>query len=164
MSVGTTLQVYGFQPGFAGAPPVFDLSPAICLHGDFQPLDAILLLARKLAGERWYYVGEVAAQVIVAASEFNACRSVRVLNQSGFLDDTDEFPCLIDISKPTWICYCDRLMPARLPELTLKQLDAFKAPDPDKPPRASAVRAKAPSERGTKRTGAARVQRPRPRG
>ncbi len=164
MSIGTTLQVYGFQQGFPGAPPALELSPAICLHGDFQPLDAILLLARKLAGERWYYVGEVAAQLIVAASEFNDCRRVSVFNQSGFLDDTDEFPCLIDISKPTWICYCDRLQPARLAGLTLKQLDTFRKPDSDKPRRAAPVRAKGPSGRGTKRTRATSTKGPRSRG
>jgi len=163
MSIATTLQVYGFQQGYPGDPAVFALSPAICLQGDFQPLDAILLLARKLAGERWYDVGEVAAQLIVAASEFNDGRRVSVFNQSGFLDDTDEFPCLIDISKPTWIGYCDRLQPARLAGLTLKQLDAFKEPDPDKPPAAATARETSSSEPGPKRTSAGRPARARKR-
>jgi hypothetical protein len=134
MSIATTLQVYGFQQGYPGAQARFEFSPSIHLRGDHQPLERILLRARQRAEDRWYYVGEVLAQLVVAACEVNGPSKVSVCSEQRFVDHTDEFPCLIDISAPTWIAYCDRLQPRTRAGLIMKQFHEFKAPDPARPP------------------------------
>jgi hypothetical protein len=116
-----------------------------------------------MANDRWYYVGEVAAQLIAAACEVNDPSSVRVHNESRFLDDEDDFPCLIDISKPTWICYCDRLQPRKLEGLAIKLFDEFTEPDPDKPREAATVSGEGASEAGEKRASTQRPKRAKPR-
>ena len=134
MSVATTLQVCGIQQGYARVPPRFEFSPSIHLRGDHQPLERILIRARQRAEDRWNYVGEVLAQLVVAVCEVNGPDKVCVYNEQRLVDRTAEFPCLIDISAPTWIAYCDRLQTRTRAGLIMKPFHEFTAPDPERPP------------------------------